>query len=381
MKNKILIIGSGLYGCTFATIWKRNNPDSIIYMIEKRDVPGGNISTYKHRDIDIHEYGPHIFHTSDEEVWRFVNEFDEMIPYVQNTLAKDYYFNIYHLPFNMTTFKEIYGVIYPEDAKKKIEEDKVKYKKINNLEEQAISLVGKKIYNLLIKNYTEKQWGKPCTELDKNIITRLPVRYEYNNNYFNDKYSAIPKNGYSYLINNMINQYVDEIEYNIDVDKDYLDKHKDKYDLIIYCGAIDELFNYEYGELEWRSLKFINTLIPKSNSQGCAVINDVSKENKYTRTIEHQYFTPWKFNFENLPDFILQTQEYPDSYDRTKERYYPINNDNTTKLYNKYVKLLNKIYDNVILGGRIGLYKYFDMDDTIRRAIDDANKLTNEIKK
>ena len=381
MNHKILIVGSGLYGCTFATIWKRNNPNDIIYMIERRNMPGGNISTYKYEDIDIHEYGPHIFHTDDEEVWKFINEFDEMIPYVQQTLAKDHYGQLYHLPFNMYTFKEIYGVTLPSEAKEKIEKDKIHYQKITNLEEQAISLVGKKIYNILIKNYTEKQWGKPCKKLDKNIITRIPVRYEYNNDYFNDKYSGIPKNGYSYLINNIINQYVTNIEYNININKEYLDQHKDEYDLIIYCGAIDELFDYKYGTLEWRSLKFINLMIPKNETQGCAIMNDVSKENKYTRTIEHQYFTPWKFNFENLPELILQTKEYPEAYDKFKERYYPVNNEETQKLYNKYVNLLNQTYNNVILGGRIGLYKYFDMDDTIRRAMDDANKLMNKLNK
>ena len=256
---------------------------------------------------------------------------------------------------------------YISKAKECIEKAKVKYDDPQNLEEFALSNVGVDIYNLLIKEYTEKQWGKSCNKLSKDIIKRLPLRFEFNNNYFNDKYQGIPKNGYTYIIEKLLT-YANKIYNNYKFAKEDIYK----YDYIIYCGAIDELFDYKLGELEWRSLEFKNEYTTIDNTQGCAILNNVSKNVKYTRTIEHHYFN--KYN-KPLNNIIIRTTEYPCKYEQGLERYYPINNEKNNLLYYRYVELCESKYPNIILGGRLGLYKYNDMDDTII----DALKISKEL--
>ena len=366
--KKILIVGSGLYGAVWCDILTSNyNCD--VTIIDKRDHIGGNIYTYKENNIDIHKYGPHIFHTNEKRIWEYITKFDDFLPYIQETLAKDKYGNLYHLPFNMNTFYDIYKAITPSQAKEYIQNDIVKYDNPKNLEEQALSTVGIAIYEILIKNYTEKQWGKKCTELSPDVIKRLPLRFEFNNNYFNDKYQGIPKHGYSYIIEQMICN-AKNIILNEDFNNDR-EEYINNYNLIIYTGAIDELLDYVFGQLEWRSLKFENVLIDKNDTQGCSIINDVSINNAYTRTIEHCYFT----GKQNENDHILRTYEYPNKWDVNSEKYYPINNDFNNELYNKYLTLLNEKYPTIMIGGRLGKYKYFDMDDTILEAFNDINKL------
>lgn len=364
---KFAIVGSGLFGGVCCKELREYFPDSTIIVYEKRNHIGGNIYTKKIHNIDVHKYGPHIFHTNDDNIWNYINNIDEFIPYIQETLAIDKYNNIYHLPFNMNTFYDIYKASTIKKAKECIEKAKVKYDDPQNLEEFALSTVGMDIYNLLIKEYTEKQWGKQCNELSKDIIQRLPLRFEFNNNYFNDKYQGIPKNGYTYIIEKLLT-YANKIYNNYKFTKEDIYK----YDYIIYCGAVDELFDYKLGELEWRSLEFKNEYTTIDNTQGCAIINNVSKNVKYTRTIEHHYFN--KYN-KPLNDIIIRTKEYPCEYERGLERYYPINNEKNNLLYYRYVELCKSKYPNIILGGRLGLYKYNDMDDTII----DALKISKEL--
>lgn len=367
---KVLIVGAGLYGATFCNMLRKYKAHNVeIDIIDKRNHIGGNVYTTRVDDIDIHKYGPHIFHTDNYVVWNYINQFDEFLPYKQETLAKDKYGKLYHLPFNMHTFYDIYKANTPIQAKEYIDKYKIKNDNPKNLEEFALSEVGPDIYEILIRNYTEKQWGKSCKELPADIIKRLPLRFEFNNNYFNDNYQGIPRNGYTYVIFEMLKD-ADDIELNKDF-KDDVDNYIKEYDYIIYTGAIDELFDYSLGTLEWRSLNFKEVRIDKEDTQGCAIINDVSEINKYTRTIEHCYFT----SKQNLNDYIIRTYEYPQEWDKNKEKYYPINNDKNNKLYNEYLNLLNEKYPNIQVGGRLGKYKYFDMDDTILEAFNDITKL------
>ena len=362
-----LIVGAGLYGATIARLLTDAGFNCLI--IEKRNHIAGNIYTEKIHGYDKHVYGPHIFHTDNVRVEKFVQEYSEWIPFVQNTIATDGQ-NIYHLPFNMNTFYDIFGVSSPAEAYVIIhnEIDKYGVKNPQNLEEQAINMVGKTIYEKLIKNYTEKQWGKKCTELSPDIIKRLPLRYSFNNNYFNDYFQAIPKNGYTEFVKNIIG----DIPYLLNWNFNYNEWHN-KCKCIIYCGAIDELLDYQLGELEWRSLKFEDMEYQYNgfNGQGMVVKNDVST-NKYTRYVEHMWFTP-NVIYEGIKSII--TSEHPDKWERGKEKYYAVNNSKTEELYNGYKDLLLQQMPEVELGGRLGKYKYFDMDDTIFEAMKDAEKL------
>lgn len=362
-KYDYIVVGSGLYGATFSYLAKKKNKKVLI--IEKRNHIGGNIYTEEIDGINVHKYGAHIFHTSNKDVWNFVNQFVPFNDYVNQVLA-NYKGKIYHLPFNMNTFFDMWGVIEPNEAKKIIDEQvkELNIKEIKNLEDQALSLVGRDIYETLIKGYTEKQWGKPCNQLPSFIIKRLPLRFEFNNNYFNDTYQGIPTGGYTLLINKML-EGIDII-----LNEDFL-QNKEKYlriaKKIVYTGAIDEYFDYSLGELEYRSLRFEEIKLNKEYYQNNAVINYTDKETPFTRIIEHKYF-------ENIvSSSTIITKEYPDTYVKGKERYYPINDEKNNNLYNEYLKLAKK-EKHVIFGGRLGNYKYYDMDDTILKAMEDSKK-------
>lgn len=366
-----LIVGSGLYGATLAYLLK--NKGFKVLVIEKRDHIAGNIYTKNVEGINVHVYGAHIFHTSYEDVWNFVNKFSKFNNFINSPLAyyKGKYFN---MPFNMNTFNQMWGVKTPQEAKEKIEEQvkKENIKEIKNLEDQALSLVGRDIYETLIKGYTEKQWGKSAKDLPSFIIKRIPLRFEYDNNYFNDKYQGIPIDGYTKIIERML----DGIE--VVLNEDFL-KNKGKYSriakFIIYSGPIDEYYNYCFGELEYRSLKFKTERINKQAYQNNAVVNYTEFDIPYTRIIEHKFFQIENEDVLNLP-FTIISKEYPNSYKIGEERYYAVNDDKNNNLYNKY-KEKAEAEKNILFGGRLGNYKYFDMDDTIKQAFDDFNKLMN----
>lgn len=364
MKNyDYIIVGSGLYGATFAHELIKNGKKVLV--IEKRDHVGGNIYTKKLDNINVHIYGAHIFHTSDDEVWNYVNSLVKFNNFINSPLA-NYKGKLYHMPFNMYTFQDMWGVSTPEEAKKIIDEQiaKENIAEPKNLEEQALKLVGRDIYETLVKGYTEKQRGRKATELPSFIIKRLPLRFEFNNNYFNDKYQGIPIGGYTLLIEKLLEGA------DIILNTDYL-KTKSEYDKnaskIIYTGPIDEYFNYKFGHLEYRSLRFEIEKHNKEFYQNNCVINYTEYEVPYTRIIEHKYFE----NDKSPVTYI--TKEYPDDYELGKERYYPINDEKNDTLYLRY-KAEASTLKNVIFGGRLANYKYFDMDDTIRAALDDARK-------
>ena len=353
-----LIVGSGLYGAIFARELK--NAGYKVLIIEKRNHIAGNVYTEKRDNINVHVYGAHIFHTSDEKVWNYVNKYAKFNDFINSPLAY-YKGEYYHMPFNMNTFHEIWGVNTAEEAKAKIEEEKAKenIKEITNLEEQAISLVGRTIYERLVKGYTEKQWGRDCKDLPSFIIKRLPLRFEYNNNYFNDIYQGIPIGGYTKLVENIIADI--EVKLNEDYlkNKDYWNKQAKN---IIYTGAIDEFYDYKFGELEYRSLKFEVERIEKEFYQKNCVINYTEREVPYTRIIEHKYFE----NDQSPVTWI--TEEYPSDYKKGMEKFYPMNDEKNNNLYKKYAELASN-EKNIFFGGRLGKYKYYDMDDVIAEAL------------
>ena len=364
MENKydFVIVGSGLFGATFNYLARQFGFSCII--IEKRAHLGGNIYTPIIDGIPIHQYGAHIFHTHRKDIWDFVCDKCEMVPFVNSPIAiyKD---EVYNLPFNMNTFSKLFGVITPEEAKRKIEEE-IKEAGITepkNLEEQAISLVGRTIYEKLIKEYTEKQWGRDCKELDPSIIKRLPVRFSYDNNYFNDLYQGIPKGGYNELIKNLIGDT--EVIF-----ADYL-AEKDKFDAmgnrVIYTGPIDAYFDYSEGLLEWRRVEFKTYKYDCQNYQGNAVLNYTSHDKPFTRTIEHKFFDRTGVGFDSNVTYV--SEEYSSEWEPGQEPYYPVNNEKNMETLNKY-KALAANEKNVIFGGRLGEYKYYDMDDTIINAMD-----------
>ena len=367
-----LIIGSGLYGATMARILTDAGYTCLI--LEKRNHIAGNIYSERTNDgYDKHVYGPHIFHTDKPDVEEFVKKYATWETFKLNILANNNG-NIYHLPFNMNTFYDVFKEKSPEKVKEIIGQEikEANIKKPSNLEEQAISMVGTTIYNTLIKNYTEKQWGKPCNELSQDIITRLPLRFSYNNDYYNDYFQAIPKDGYTKFVKNIIGNI--PCLCNSEFKKENYEYWQDNINcLIIYCGAIDELLEYELGELEWRSLYFDDEEYKYnwSNGQGCPILNDVGNINKFTRSIEHMWFSPSKVQ-EGISSII--TKEYPDNWKPGKERYYAVNNKDTDKKYKAYINLLLKRMPKIKLGGRLGKYKYFDMDDTIYEAMTDAKR-------
>ena len=360
-KYDYVVVGAGLFGSVCAYRLKRMNKRVLV--IDKRNHVGGNVYTEEIDGINVHKYGAHIFHTDDKTVWDFVNSFVEFNNYINSPIA-NYKGEIYNLPFNMNTFSKLWDdVITPDDALAKIEKERQEYdnKEIKNLEDQAISLVGKTIYEKLIKGYTEKQWGKSAKELPPSIIKRIPVRLTYDNNYFNDRYQGIPIGGYTKLIEKLL----DGVD--VELCSNYLEKKKHYDDLatkIIYTGAIDEYYDYCYGQLEYRSLRFDTKVIDKSNYQGNAVVNYTSQDVEYTRVIEHKHFEK-----NNNSNTTVITYEYPDSWSKGKEAFYAVNDERNNALANKYFEL-SKNEKNVIFGGRLAEYKYYDMDDVIKKALE-----------
>ena len=359
-----LIVGAGLFGAVFA----RQAIDSgkSVLVIDKRDHIGGNIFCESIEGINVHKYGAHIFHTDDKAVWDYVNRFTEFNNYVNCPIAR-FKDEIYNLPFNMNTFNRLWGVITPDEARCKIEKQ-IKESGITqpqNLEEQAISLVGRDIYEKLVQGYTEKQWGRSAKELPSFIIKRLPVRFTYNNNYFNDRYQGIPIGGYNGIIEKLLDGAEIRLDTDFFSDRDNLAASAKK---ILFCGMIDEYFGYCCGELEYRSLRFENEVLETDNFQGNAVVNYNEYEIPYTRIIEHKHF-----EFVKSEKTVI-TREYPAKWEKGDEPYYPINDEKNAEIYKKYTELAEK-EDKVIFGGRLGMYKYFDMDDTIAAALKLAGKV------
>lgn len=362
-KYDYLIVGSGLFGSVFA--YEANKRGKKCLVIDKRDHIGGNIYTKEIEGINVHQYGAHIFHTSSKEIWKYINNFAEFNRYTNSPIA-NYKGEIYNMPFNMNTFNKLWGVITPQEAKEKIEEErKNNYTdEPKNLEEQAINLVGRTIYEKLVKGYTEKQWGKEAKELPAFIIKRLPVRFNYDNNYFNDVYQGIPIGGYTKIIEKML----DGIEVRLNCD--FFESREELEDIagkIIFTGQIDKFYNYKFGELEYRSLKFETQILNEENHQGNAVVNYTEYEVPYTRIIEHKHF-----EYGTQPRTVI-TKEFPDNWTKDKEPYYPINNDRNNELYLKYKELAEK-EENVIFGGRLGQYKYYDMHVVIQEALNILKK-------
>ena len=359
MKYHYLIVGAGLFGSTFAYEMSKRGFKCLV--IDRRYHIGGNVYCENVNGINVHKYGAHIFHTSNKEIWNYVNSFCDFNNYVNSPIA-NYKGELYNLPFNMNTFTKLWDdVVTPEDAKNKIEEQRKELngKEPSNLEEQAISLVGRDIYEKLIKGYTEKQWGRACKDLPSFIIKRLPVRFTFNNNYFNDRYQGIPIGGYNVIIEKMLEKC------DVELGVDYL-QNKRKYDKmadkVLYTGMIDEYFNYKYGHLDYRTLKFENEYLTIDNYQGNAVINYTSSDVPYTRIIEHKHF-----EFNDCHGTVI-TKEYPSEWKEGLEAFYPVNDEKNMELFNKYKELANK-EKNVIFGGRLGNYKYYDMDKVIEEAL------------
>lgn len=368
MKYDYLIVGSGLFGATFAYLAKKSGKKCLV--IDKRPHLGGNVYCEKVEGINVHQYGAHIFHTSNKKVWDFVNSIVEFNRYTNCPVA-NYKGKLYNLPFNMNTFYQMWGVLTPEEAKAKIEEQKkealaaLNGREPQNLEEQALCLVGKDIFEKLIKEYTEKQWGRKCTELPAFIIKRLPVRLVFDNNYFNDKYQGIPVGGYNQLIDGLL----EGIESKTGVDffhSEYKDwkKYADK---LVYTGAIDEYFGYSLGKLDWRTVSFKTRIENTPNYQGNAVVNYTSHEVPYTRVIEHKHFEMFGQDVYNCPKTVV-SEEYSTEYKEGMEPYYPVNDERNNLLAEQYRQLAEKETD-VIFGGRLAQYKYYDMAPVIEQVL------------
>ena len=357
-----LVVGSGLFGSVFA--YEAAKHGNCITIIEKRDHVGGNIYTREVDGIQVHQYGAHIFHTKSKKIWDYINRFAEFNRYTNSPIA-NYHGEIYNLPFNMNTFHQMWGVITPSQALMEInkQREEMKGKTPRNLEEQAISLVGKDIYEKLIKGYTEKQWGRRATDLPAFIIRRLPVRLAYNNNYFNDPYQGIPMGGYTQIIEKMLGNNNIKVKINTD----FFDKKESyikNYDKIIFTGMIDRFFDYQLGELEYRSLKFETEEMGIGNYQGNAVVNYTDSQTPFTRIIEHKYF---EFGKGDKNKTII-THEYPQTWHRGDEPYYPINDRINNEKYKNYTQLAQSV-PNVIFGGRLGQYRYYNMDQTIMASL------------
>ena len=364
-KYDYILVGSGLYSGVFAWFAKQKGKKCLV--LEKRDHIGGNVYCENTEGIHVHKYGAHIFHTSNKEVWQFVNSLAEFNRYTNSPVA-NYKGEMYNMPFNMNTFSKMWNISTPSEAKKIIEEQKKEITgEPKNLEEQAISLVGREIYEKLVKGYTEKQWGRDCTALPAFIIKRLPVRYTYDNNYFNDLYQGIPIGGYNVIIDRLFEGC------DIETGVDYLEK-KEYYDglgeKIVYTGTIDAYYKYQFGKLEYRSLRFESEVLDEENHQGVAVVNYTDRETPYTRIIEHKHF-----EFGTQPKTVI-TREYPVTWQEGMEPYYPVNDEKNQALYQKYAKLAEK-EEHVIFGGRLGEYKYYDMDKVIASAMACAKEELN----
>lgn len=356
-KYDFVIVGSGLFAGVFAYQAARAGKTCLV--VEKRNHTGGNIYCEETQGIQVHKYGAHIFHTSNKQVWDFINGLAEFNRFTNSPVA-NYKGEIYNMPFNMNTFSKMWGIATPGEAKAIIEKQRrVIGKEPENLEEQAISLVGTDIYEKLVKGYTEKQWGRDCRDLPSFIIRRLPVRFTYDNNYFNDLYQGIPIGGYNRIIDKLF------VGCDIELSRDYLE-YKEEYDSLgkktVYTGMIDAFYGYRYGKLEYRSLRFETETLDTDNYQGVAVVNYTEREVPYTRIIEHKHF-----EFGTQPKTVI-TREYPESWKEGMEPYYPVNDERNQQLYEKYQKLA-KSQDQVIFGGRLAQYRYYDMDKVIESAL------------
>ena len=355
MNYDYLIVGCGIFGTTFARLATDAGKKCLI--IDKREHIGGSAYTENNGGIHVHTYGPHVFHTSNRKVWDFVNQYAEFNNFILSPKASTGG-KLFSLPFNMNTFYEMWGAETPDEVKNIIESQKFKGTP-KNLEEQALSMVGKDIYEALIKGYTEKQWGKKATELPTFLIKRLPLRFIYDNNYFNDRYQGVPIGGFTQMFEKMLDGIEVRLNLNYFEQKDYYDSIADK---VVYTGCIDEFFDYKYGELGYRSLKFETDVVQMENYQGCAVINQCDHTKKYTRTVEHKHF-------ERLTtDHTVITREYPIEYKRGMTPYYPINNIDNAEMYDKYRKE-SKTLTKFIFGGRLAEYKYMDMHIVIESAM------------
>lgn len=370
-KYNYLIVGSGLFGSTFAHIAHKKGKKCLV--IDKRSHPGGNIYCEEIEGINVHKYGAHIFHTSDKEVWDFVNNIVPFNRYTNCPLAKAPDGNLYNLPFNMNTFYKIWGVKTPEEVQRKLDEqrsdaiEKMKLEGVEeprNLEEQALFLIGKDIYEQLIKGYTEKQWGRPCNKLPAFIIRRLPVRLTFDNNYFNDSFQGIPIGGYNKLIDGLLK----DIE--VRLDSDFFDNRKyweSLADKIVFTGKIDQFYDYRFGKLEYRNVRFETKILETPNWQGNAVVNYTSKEVPFTRIIEHKHFEMFGNKVYDNPKTVI-SREYSSEWNESNEPFYPINNEKNQAIYLKFKELADK-EENVIFGGRLAEYRYYDMAPIIRQAI------------
>lgn len=363
MKYDYLIVGAGLFGAVFAQQAKQAG--KTVLVIDKRSHLGGNVYTEEVEGIQVHRYGAHIFHTSDRKIWEYVQQFATFNRYTNSPVAR-YKDEVYNLPFNMNTFYQMWGVKTPEEAKEKLESQirEAAVCEPKNLEEQALSLVGKDIYEKLIRGYTEKQWGKRAKELPSFIIRRLPVRYTYDNNYFNDSYQGIPVGGYTRMVERML----DGVEIRLNTDyfraREELDRLADR---VVFTGMIDAYYGECYGKLDYRSLRFETEVMDTPNYQGNAVVNYTEYEVPYTRIIEHKHF-----EFGTQPKTVI-TREYPAAWTGKEEPYYPINDERNNRLYEKYKALADQ-EDRVIFGGRLGMYRYYDMHQVIAEALESARK-------
>ena len=363
MKYDYLVVGAGLYGAVFAYEAKKKGKTCLV--IDKRDHIAGNIYCENVSGINVHKYGAHIFHTSDKKIWEYVNQFAEFNNYINSPVAR-YKNELYNLPFNMNTFSKMWNIATPQEAKDIIASQiaDLNITEPKNLEEQALSLVGKDVYEKLIKGYTEKQWGRDCKDLPSFIIKRLPLRFIYDNNYFNDRYQGIPIGGYTKIVEKML----DGIE--VRLNTNYLDNREEfdaMADKIVYTGMIDQFYDYKLGVLEYRSVRFETEELPMENYQGNAVVNYTEREVPYTRIIEHKHF-----EFGKQPTTII-SREYSSEWKKGDEPYYPVNNDKNNALYQQYKELADKEH-KVIFDGRLGGYKYYDMDKVIAAALEMCEK-------
>lgn len=365
-KYDYLIVGSGLFGAAFAYMAKQRGKKCLV--IDKRRNLGGNLYCENIEGINVHKYGAHIFHTSNKRVWDFVNSVVEFNRYTNSPIA-NFRGELYNLPFNMNTFYQIWGVKTPKEAKEKIEEQrydvlqKMKAEGVlapRNLEEQALLLVGKDIYNKLIKGYTEKQWGRPCVELPAFIIKRLPIRFTFDNNYFSDRYQGVPIDGYNNLIGGLLKDIETKVNTDFFLDRTYWESVSDK---IVFTGKVDEFYNYCFGKLEYRSVRFEEEILNTANYQGSAVVNFTDIDIPYTRIIEHKHFENFGQDVYNIRNTVI-SKEYPIEWKEGIEPFYPINNEKNMKLYNLYKELVDK-ETSVLFGGRLAEYKYYDMHQII----------------
>lgn len=362
-----LIVGAGLYGSIFAYEAAKRGKRSLV--IERRSSMGGNMATHKEHGINVHDYGAHIFHTDNKEIWEYINHFTEFNGYINQVIA-DYKGERYNLPFNMNTFYQMWGVKTPEEAQNKIAHQKqeANIKGIpKNLEEQAISLIGTDIYTKLIKGYTEKQWGRKAVDLPSFIIKRLPLRFTYDNNYFNHRYQGVPVDGYAPIFEKIYDSELIDLKLDTDFFEDK-NVYLEEFSKIIYTGMIDQFFDYQFGELEYRSLRFESETLSSNNKQGNAVINYTDSETAYTRIMEWRHFDD-----KAEEGYTILTKEYPQDWDHTKEAYYPVNDDENSSLFRKYKKESRKL-ENVFFGGRLGNYQYYDMDQVISSALKAVKK-------